>query len=111
VLGVARRTVAGRFKKKLHATVPLDAAGEAQTLELLVPTVRREPTPLEHYECGERMARIEAAAEDLSREQQRLFELHHLEHLPIHEIASRLAKSEDAVKSNLYRARRVLLSR
>jgi RNA polymerase sigma-70 factor (ECF subfamily) len=112
VLGVARRTVAGRFKKKAHATVPLEAANEAPTLELLVPTVRREPTPLEHYECGERMARLEAAAEkDLSKEQRRLFALHHLEHLPIHEIATRLAKSEDSVKSNLYRARRLLLAR
>jgi RNA polymerase sigma factor (sigma-70 family) len=73
--------------------------------------VSREPTPLEHYECGERMARLEAAAMELSREQQRLFALHHLEHLPIQEIAARLAKSEDAVKSHLYRARRVLLSR
>ena len=111
VLGVARRTVAGRFKKKVHATVPLDAAGEAETLELLVPTVHREPTPLEHYECGERMARLEAAAEELSKEQRQLFALHHLEHLPIQQIATRLAKSEDSVKSNLYRARRTLLAR
>ncbi len=111
VLGVARRTVAARFKKKQHATIPLDAAGEGETLELLVPTVRREPTPLEHYECGERMARIEAAAEDLSSEQRRLFALHHLQHLPIDEIATRLAKSADSVKSNLYRVRRLLLSR
>jgi RNA polymerase sigma-70 factor (ECF subfamily) len=112
VLGVARRTVAGRFKKKQHATIPLDEAGESHTLELLVPTIRREPTPLEHYECEERLARLEAAAAaELSEEQRSLFALHHLEHLPIHEIAARLAKSEDSVKSNLYRARRVLLSR
>src|SRR5262245_61731275 len=111
VLGVARRTVASRFKKKVHATVPLETAGETQTLELLVPTVRREATPLEHYECEERMARLEAAAQELSKEQWRLFALHHLEHLPIHEIAARLAKSEDSIKSNLYRARRTLLSR
>ena len=111
VLGVARRTVASRFKKKQHATVPLDETGDSEALDLLVPLVRREPTPLEHYECGERLARIEVATEELSAEQQRLFALHHLEHLPIQEIATRLAKSEDSVKSNLYRARRVLLSR
>jgi len=111
VLGVARRTVAGRFKKKQHATIPLDEAGERETLEVLAPTVQREPTPLEHYECGERLARIEAATGELSSEQRRLFALHHLEHLPIQEIATLLAKSEDSVKSNLYRARRVLLSR
>lgn len=112
VLGIARRTVAGRFKKRQHATVPLDEAGDAAPVDLFVPTLRREPTPLEHYECGERIARIEAAAADeLSPEQRTLFTLHHLEHLPIHEIAAQLAKSEDSVKSNLYRARRVLLSR
>jgi RNA polymerase sigma factor (sigma-70 family) len=112
VLGVARRTVAGRFKRKQHATVPLDETSESETIELLVPTIQREPTPLEHYECGERLARLESAAlSELSAEQWRLFELHHLEHLPIHEIATRLSKSQDAVKSNLYRARRLLLSR
>jgi RNA polymerase sigma-70 factor (ECF subfamily) len=112
VLGIARRTVAGRFKRRQHATIPLDEAGESPTLELLVPTIRREPTPLEHYECEERLARLEAAAASaLSEDQRNLFALHHLDHLPIHEIAARLAKSEDAVKSNLYRARRLLLSR
>lgn len=112
VLGIARRTIAGRFKKKRHATIPLDDAGEAPTVDPWVPTLRPEPTPLEHYECGERLARIEAAAADeLSAEQRTLFAMHHLEHLPIQEISLRLAKSEDSIKSNLYRTRRVLLSR
>jgi RNA polymerase sigma-70 factor (ECF subfamily) len=112
VLGVARRTIASRFKKKRHATIPLEEAGEPASIDLLAPGVRREPTPLEHYECGERIARLQAATEfDLSSEQRRLVRLHHLEHLPIQEIAARLAKSEDSVKSNLYRARRILLSR
>ena len=112
VLGVARRTVASRFKKKQHPVVPLDEASEADAVEVLVTVLRREPTPLEHYECEERLARLEAAAEqELSPEQRQLFALHHLEHLPIQDIAVRLSKSEDAVKSNLYRARRVLLAR
>ena len=112
VLGVARRTVAGRFKKRRHATVPLDELAEAESLDHGSPELRREATPLEHYECGERLARLQAAAaRELSAEQRRLFELHHLEHLPIHEIAARVEKSEDSVKSNLYRARRVLLAR
>jgi RNA polymerase sigma-70 factor (ECF subfamily) len=111
ILGVARRTVAGRFKRKRHPTVPLDEGSETQALGLLAPTIRREPTPLEHYECGERLGRITAAARDLSAEQQRMVELHHLEQLPIQEIAARFAKSEDSIKSTLYRARRALLSR
>ena len=36
--------------------------------------------------------------------------MHHLLHRSIHEIARALDKSEDSIKSNLYRARRVLLT-
>jgi len=111
VLGVTRRTLASRFKKKRHVMVPLDGA-EDQALDVTMPWFRREPSPLEHYECGERMARMDDAARDqLSPEQRRLFELHHLRNRPIQEIAKTLRKSEDAVKSNLYRARKLLLAR
>jgi RNA polymerase sigma-70 factor (ECF subfamily) len=112
VLGVTRRTLANRFKKKRHATVPLDDHVEPEALELGRATLQREPSPLEHYECGERLARLERdALRLLTAEQRQLFELHHLRHHSIQEIAHSLRKSEDAVKSNLYRARRVLLAR
>jgi RNA polymerase sigma factor (sigma-70 family) len=111
VLGVTRRTIASRFKKKRHTMVPLGENEEPEILDLMMPTIRREPTPLEHYECGERIARLERAVARLTKEQRTLFELHHLHHRPIQELARTLRKSEDAVKSNLYRARRMLLSR
>ncbi len=41
----------------------------------------------------------------------RLFLLHHIQNHSIQEIARRVAKSEDAVKSHLYRVRKVLLAR
>ena len=112
VLGVSRRTVANRFKKKQHVTIPLeDPDGDAPDTRLPA-VLHGEPTPLEHYECTERVARMEAAArEQLSEDQWRLFSLHHLEHSPVREIARFLDKSEDAVKSNLYRARKLLLAR
>jgi len=112
VLGVSRRTVANRFKKKQHVTIPLeDPDGDAPDTRLPA-VLHGEPTPLEHYECTERVARMEAAArEQLSEDQWRLFSLHHLEHRPVREIARFLDKSEDAVKSNLYRARKLLLAR
>jgi len=111
VLGIARRTVANRFKKKRHPTVSLDAE-EAESFERTPALLGAVPTPLESYECQERMQRIEEAAErELTAEQRLLFELHHLQHHPITEIATRLDRSEDSVKSNLYRARRVLLAR
>ncbi len=111
-LGIARRTVANRFKKKRHPTVPLEMHEEPETLDLMVPLLQRAATPLEEYECHERIERIEAAASRrLSVEQCRLFELHHLEHRSISDIALVMRKSQDAVKSNLYRARKVLLAR
>ena len=111
VLGIARNSVANRFRKKHHPTVPLDEAEEPDEIRSSA-MARREPTPLEHFEFGERIERIsEAARLELSREQQQVFELHHLRHRPIQEIAQTLRKSEDAVKSNLYRARKLLLAR
>ena len=112
VLGVTRRTLAGRFKKKRHATVPLEGREEPQSIDLLRSALQREPTPLEHYECNERLSQIDDTVRNgLSEVQRNLFVLHHLRHHSIQDIARTLHKSEDAVKSNLYRARKLLLTR
>jgi RNA polymerase sigma-70 factor (ECF subfamily) len=107
VLGVTRRTIAARFKKKRCETVALsEESAERST------TVYREPDPHAVYEYNERIGRMRAAASDnLTGEQRQLFLLHHIHNRPIREIARQVAKSEDAVKSLLYRARKVLLSR
>ena len=111
VFGLARRTIASRFKRKRHAMVPL-GDDEPETVDLLLTTVRREPDPHQAYEAQECLARMERVVErELSQEQWRLFTLHHLQNRSIHEIARTLNKSEDAVKSNLYRARKLLLAR
>jgi RNA polymerase sigma-70 factor (ECF subfamily) len=108
MFGLTRRTVASRFKKRVPSLVPLadddvDSAAHA---------VAHDPDPHAVYEYTERLARLESAvADDLSDEQRHLFQLHHLENRSIQEIAMLLAKSEDAVKSHLYRARKLLLAR
>jgi RNA polymerase sigma-70 factor (ECF subfamily) len=108
VFGLTRRTVAGRFKKRLPNLVPIADDDFDSSLS----GVTREPDPLEAYEYTERLERLaEAVSGDLSEEQRQLFELHHLEHRSIQEIAHLLSKSEDAVKSHLYRARKLLLAR
>jgi RNA polymerase sigma-70 factor (ECF subfamily) len=107
VFGLTRRTVAGRFKKRVPNLVPL---GDDE-VESGFHGIAREPNPHEAYEYSERLSRIEdAVVSDLSDEQRQLFELHHIEHRSIQEIAGLLSKSEDAVKSHLYRARKVLLA-
>lgn len=108
VFGLTRRTIAGRFKRKRHATVPL----VEEEHELAARPNSPHATPLEVYECEELLSQMEGKlASRLTDEQRSLFRLHHLEDLSISEIARRLDKSENAVKSNLYRARKMLLAR
>jgi RNA polymerase sigma-70 factor (ECF subfamily) len=109
VFGLARRTVASRFKRKRHETVPLDP-GEDETGAWAVMSGGGDP--LEAYECEERLRRMrEAARDDLTAEQWQLFQLHHLENRSIEEIARTMRRSADSVKSHLYRARKLLLAR
>lgn len=109
VLGIARRTVANRYKRKRARSVSLGSDPDVAQLETI--GVETPETPLEHYEYLERIAQIDADVQSvLNGEQRQLFRLHHLEHRSIAEIATRLGKSQDAVKSNLYRTRKLLLS-
>lgn len=108
IFGVTRRTIASRFKKRRHPTVPL-LDEEGQTTQ---PIASSGPSPVEMVEYHERLSRLEEIARTrLSAEQERLFQLHHLEDRSIAEIATLLRKSENAVKSNLYRTRKLLLAR
>ncbi|MBW2445717.1 MAG: RNA polymerase sigma factor [Deltaproteobacteria bacterium] len=109
VFGVTRRTVASRFKRKQHPMVPL---GDDDSSEAHSANVARPPDPYEAYEFQERLEHMaEVAMCDLTQDQRDLFRLHHLQHHSIQHIAQMLNKSEDSVKSNLYRARKRLLAR
>ncbi len=108
LFGVSRRVVANRFKRKRHPTVPLMEDDGAETLS----PAFSHPTPLDEYECTERFKQLSQTMDRLlSEDQKTLFRMHHIEDQPICEIARKLHKTEDAIKSNLYRARRVLLAR
>lgn len=107
IFGVTRRVIASRFKRKRHPTVPL----MEENSESLTAHASTRPTPLEEYECQERIEEMSSAAHKLTDEQRMLFRLHHIDDRPISEIAAKLKKSEDAIKSNLYRARKLLLPR
>jgi RNA polymerase sigma-70 factor (ECF subfamily) len=111
VFGITRRVIAGRFKRKRHTMIPL-GDDEPEQISGVLPSMSAAPSPLESYECSEWLARLSSTLEErLSPEQRLLFQLHHLEERPISEIAQTLQKSEDSVKSNLYRTRKLLLAR
>lgn len=107
VFGVARRTVARRFRRKRHTTLSLsedEHLGDSSQDNSVA-------TPLEAYECQERVAAMTSVAEnDLTDEQWKVFWHHHLEDRSVKVIAKNLKKSEDSIKSNLYRTRKALLS-
>ncbi len=112
IFGLTRRTLAARFRRKRHPMVPLTDEDEERSVGGLTAAGQPEATPLEHYEYNERAAQIAHALEsELSEEQRTVFALHHLESMPIAEIARSLEKSEDSIKSNLYRTRKLLLTR
>ena len=110
IFGLTRRTVASCFKRKRHPTVPIEE-DEAPSAAAHPAAPSLVPTPDQVYDFTERAVQLETnVAERLSADQRALFVLHHLEERPISEIAQRLGKSEDSIKSSLYRTRKLLLA-
>ena len=110
IFGLTRRTLAARFRKKRHPTVPLFEENEDVAFSSLTAASAPEATPLQNYEMVERADLLDQVLEqEITAEQRRLFEMHHLENMPIAEIAAATSKSEDSVKSTLYRTRKLLL--
>ena len=110
IFGLTRRTLAARFRRKRHPTVPLFEEDDDASYTSSTAGGQGEATPLEHYEMSERAEHLTHVIEnEMSPEQRKLFEMHHLESRPIAEIADTLSKSEDSVKSGLYRTRKLLL--
>jgi RNA polymerase sigma-70 factor (ECF subfamily) len=105
IYGIARNTVLNHLRRR-----QLDRARAAQlTPESLGhPAPEWSFTPEEQYRqerLGEELARRMAA---LAPWQLDVFRLRHVEDLPIDEIARRTHRSQDAVRSGLYRAKRLL---
>jgi len=65
-------------------------------------------TPEEQYRAGELGQEIERRIRALAPWQLDAFRLRHIEDLTIQEISRRTTRSEDAVRSGLYRAKRLL---
>ncbi|MEZ4216309.1 MAG: RNA polymerase sigma factor [Myxococcota bacterium] len=110
VFGLTRRTIASRYKRRQHPVVSIEDEDIASSApHPAAPSSL--PSPDEMYDCRERAdALASALAEKLSDEQREVFRLHHLEERSIAEIALALGKSEDSVKSHLYRTRKLLLA-
>lgn len=112
IFGVSRRTIAARFKKKRHPMVSLHDEDSDRLPRDRENNLGSMPSPIESYEYNERIDTIDRLMRNrLTEEQRQLFNMHHIQEQPIEEIARMLCKSEDSIKSNLYRTRKILLAR
>ncbi len=102
IFGITRNTVNRRFRRPRPRLLPIDhddahqAPSHAASTESCVDARRL-------------LVRCEEVIEnDLTPLQRRIFHLKHLRRQSIRAIADALGKSEDAIKANLYRMRKVL---
>ena len=105
IYGIARNTLLNYIRRR-----QLERAREAQirAKSLTPPTPDWSYTPEEQCRQDRLGAEFERRIAKLPAWQLDVFRLRHFEDLPIEEIARRTTRSEDAVRSGLYRAKRTL---
>lgn len=102
IFGITRNKVNRRFRGTRPRVESLDEVGPEGFASEAAPTDATVDARRMLDRCDE------VVAERLTPLQRRIFHLKHLRRQPIRSIAEALGKSEDAVKANLYRMRRVL---
>lgn len=101
IYGITRNLINNRLRRRGGVRlIPLD--------ELPADSGPVDPGPGPRAEAREALDRVRVAIDDLPPEQRHILELRHGERLAIRKIATLLGRSEDAIKSSLYRARRTL---
>ena len=105
IYGIARNTLLNYVRRR-----QLEREREDRlTPEMLAPPAPEwSYTPEEQYRAGELGEEIERRIRALTPWQLDAFRLRHIEDLTIQEISRRTTRSEDAVRSGLYRAKRLL---
>jgi len=104
IFGITRNVIHNRIRRRggVHLA-PLEYALEAAGPEY--------ESPDRQVQARISLDRVRSVMDELSSDQRRILELRHEERLPIREIASLMRRSEDAIKSSLYRTRKALSDR
>ena len=106
VYGIAKNTVNNQLRR---------AKAHDQRLERAEPELLRSSasldscTPEEHLSFNRCTDALERSLASVSEWQAQVFVLRHVENLPIQEIAERMDRSNDAIRSSLYRVKRLLV--
>jgi RNA polymerase sigma-70 factor (ECF subfamily) len=106
IYGIAKNTVNNHIRRAKMREVWMDKAEP----ELLRPSASIDScSPEEHLSLRRYAAAINARLGSVADWQAEVFVLRHVENLSIQEISRRTARSSDAVRSSLYRMKRLLV--
>lgn len=106
VYGIAKNTVNNHIRRSIAVEQRIERADEAQMLGP-IPSFSTG-TPEEQLSLSRYAKTIEAQLESVSPWQAEIFVMRHLQDLSIPEISSRTQRSSDAVRSSLYRVKKLL---
>lgn len=106
IYGIARNTVNNQIRRaRAH-----EQRVERAQAEIGIPGLGADDySPEQRLSYGRCAAAIERALGSVTSWQAEVFVLRHFDNLPIQEIADRMARSNDAVRSSLYRVKRLVV--
>lgn len=105
IYGIAKNTV-NNHRRRVRAHIErVDAAGPEV---LHSASAAWRSTPLDDFEMRQSLRRMDERLHSVTRWQAEVFWLRHVDDLSIDEIAQRLDRSNDAIRSSLYRVKRLL---
>ncbi len=105
IYGIARNTLLNYIRRR---QLERERSGRLTHESLTPPTPDWSYTPEERYRQDRLGEEFERCLSTLAPWQRDVFRLRHVEDLPIEEISRRTTRSEDAIRSGLYRAKRML---
>lgn len=106
IYGIAKNTTNNSIRRSKSQSERIDLAGE----EDLMPRPSLAGTsPEERLEMSRFQEVVTSRLDDLADWQTEIFEMRHFENLSIPEISARTMRSSDAVRSSLYRVKRIFL--
>jgi len=106
IYGIARNTINNQLRR---------SKAYDQRLERAETEITRSGDSLDHITPEESLSlrrcanAVERSLESVTDWQAEVFELRHFEDLPIQEIADRMCRSNDAIRSSLYRVKRLVV--
>lgn len=105
IYGIAKNTVNNHLRRAKLREQWIELA----ELDSLMPISASSDTPEDELALSRYARTIEQRLGSLASWQAEVFVLRHIDNLPIREIARRTARSSDAIRSSLYRVKRLLV--